>query len=212
MLPELTQKQGHFLAYLEHEIARRGTTPSLRQAAVKLGVSHAAVKQLIGVLEEKGYVKRDGRYSRNLYLLNRAGEAAGLQRWREVPIIGKVAAGRPMYAQEQWEGSLVVDSSLYPGTSLFALQIKGDSMKNASILDHDLVICEPRQFAHNGEIVVALIHQDEATVKRFYKRKDHIELRPENDSYPLMKFGFDEVLIQGKVVGVQRGPAQTSKL
>ena len=79
-------------------------------------------------------------------------------------------------------------------------------MKNAAILDGDLVICTPRQFAENGEIVVALIRQEEATVKRFFRGRDHIELRPENPAYPPQRYRFDDILIQGKVVGVHRGP------
>ena len=79
-------------------------------------------------------------------------------------------------------------------------------MKGAAILEGDLVICEPRQYAENGEIVVALVHQEEATVKRFFRRKSHIELRPENPAYRPMTYAFNEVLIQGKVVGIQRGP------
>jgi len=83
--------------------------------------------------------------------------------------------------------------------------VKGDSMKDAAILDGDLVVCEPRQFAENGEIIVALVHQEEATVKRFFRRKNKIELRPENPAVETMTYGFNEVLIQGKVIGVQRG-------
>jgi repressor LexA len=77
-------------------------------------------------------------------------------------------------------------------------------MKGAGILDGDLVICEPRQYAQNGEIVVALIHSEEATVKRFFRRTDHIELRPENPGHSPMRHGFGEVLVQGKVIGLQR--------
>jgi repressor LexA len=79
-------------------------------------------------------------------------------------------------------------------------------MTDAGILDGDLAICEPRQYAQNGEIVVALIHQEEATVKRFFVFDNRIELRPENSRYSIMRYGFDEVLVQGKVVGIQRGP------
>ena len=77
-------------------------------------------------------------------------------------------------------------------------------MRDAGILENDLAICEPRQHAHNGEIVVALIHAEEATVKHFFLRSDHIELRPANPDYPVMRYGFDEVLVQGKVLGIQR--------
>jgi repressor LexA len=137
-------------------------------------------------------------------ILNRARETAGHQRWREIPVVGQVTAGLPMYAQEEWEGSVVLDAGLYHGQNLFALRIKGDSMQGAGILDGDLAICEPRQYAQSGEIVVALIHSEEATVKRFFLHRDCIELRPENPRYKPVRYGFDEVLVQGKVVGLQR--------
>ena len=93
---------------------------------------------------------------------------------------------------------------MFRSDQLFALRVQGDSMKNAGILPDDLVICEPRQFANDGEIVVALVNHEEATVKRFFFKKHRIELHPENEAYPVMAYGFGEVLIQGKVIGVQR--------
>jgi len=206
MQPELTPKQQRFFNYLEHEIIRTGKAPSLRQSAVEMGVSHAAISQLIKALEKKGILKRDGHYSRTIHLLNRIRKTAGIMRWREVPIVGDIAAGLPLYAQQEWGGSVVIDSTLYRGPNLFALRVKGDSMRDAAILDGDLVICEPRQFAEDGEIVVALINQEEATVKRFFHRKRHIELCPENPDYKAVRYDFNEILIQGKVIGVQRGP------
>jgi repressor LexA len=209
MQAELTTKQQRFLEYLQQQIERGGKAPSLRQAAGDLGISHAAVAQALKVLEAKGYVRREGRYSRTLHLLNRAREAAAVQRWREVPIIGRVTAGLPMYAQQEWDGSLVVDGDLFPGRNLFALRIRGASMRDAGILDRDLVICEPRQYARNGEIVVALIEGEEATVKRFFHNEDHIELRPENPDFVPTRYRFEQILVQGKVVGVQRQYALT---
>jgi repressor LexA len=204
MQPELTPKQQRLLNYLEHKIAGTGKTPSLRQSAAEIGVSHAAISQLITALEKKGILKRSGRYSRTIHLLNRNRETAGIMRWREVPIVGNIAAGLPLYAQQEWGGSVVIDSTLYRGSNLFALQVKGDSMKDAAILDGDLVICKPRQFAENGEIVVALINHEEATVKRFFRAQKYIELRPENSDYKAVRYDFNEILIQGKVIGVQR--------
>ena len=127
-------------------------------------------------------------------------------------IIGRIAAGLPLYAQQEWGGSLIVDSAVYRGSNLFALNVKGDSMKDAAILDGDLVICEPRQYAENGEIIVALINYEEATVKRFFRRKRHIELRPENPVFDPKRYRFNEVSVQGKVIGVQRGPKVVEKL
>jgi repressor LexA len=206
MQPTLTTKQQRVLDYLQHEITTSGQVPSLRQAAAELGVSHAAIAQIIKALEEKGYLKREGRYSRTVHLLNRARETSASQRWREVPVIGRVTAGLPMYAQTEWEGSTVLDTAVFRGQNLFALRVKGESMKNIGILDGDLAICEPRQYAQNGEIVVALINNEEATVKRFFLRKNYIELRPENTDYSSMRYGFGEILVQGRVIGIQRGP------
>jgi len=204
-MPEhLTDRQQELFEYLSQAIDKQGRAPSLRQAATDLGISHAAVAQGIRTLEEKGYVKRDGHYSRTIHLLNRTGRPAGPHRWREVPIIGRVTAGLPMYAQQEWDGTLVLDAALFKAQNLFALRIKGDSMRDAAILDGDLAICAPRQFARNGEIVVALVHNEEATVKRFFLHRDRIELRPENPDFSPMFYGFDEVLVQGKVVGIQR--------
>ncbi len=206
MQPELTLKQQRLLTYLQKYLQNRGALPSLRQAACDLGVSHAAVAQLIRSLERKGVVKREGRYSRTLHLLGRPPESIAMQRLREIPLVGRVTAGLPMYAQQEWDGSLVVDKALFPGPNLFALRIRGDSMQGAGILNGDLAICEPRQYALNKEIVVALIDGEEATVKRFFLRKDHIVLQPENPAYVPMHYTFDRVLIQGKVIGIQRGP------
>lgn len=206
MPPDLPPKQQRLLDYLRRTIARTGKTPSLREAAGDLGVSHAAVAQGLHALEEKGVIKRDGRYSRSLYVLNRLQQPAGPQRWREVPIIGRVTAGLPMYAQQTWEGSVVLDTQVFSGQQLFALRIKGDSMIDAGIRHGDLAICEPRQYAQDREIVVALIRGEDATVKRFFLHADHIELRPENPRYAPMRYPFSEVLIQGRVIGIHRGP------
>ncbi len=206
MRPRLTPKQQRLLDLLRNTVEREGKTPSLRRLAEKLDVSHAAVAQGLQTLEKKGYVRREGRYSRTVHLLNRAREAAGSQRWVEIPVVGRVAAGLPMYAQQEWDGSIVVDAHIYRGANLFALRVRGDSMREAGILAGDLAVCEPRQFARNGEIVVALVRGEEATIKRFFLHEDHVELRPENPGYTPLHLGFDEVLVQGKVVGIHRGP------
>jgi repressor LexA len=200
----LTAGQQRLFDYLKTVVARTGHTPSLRRAARDLGISHAAVSQGLKRLELKGVLKRQGRYSRTLHLFGPTGQPAAAQRWIEVPVVGRVTAGLPLYAQQAWEGSLVLDGSRYRGQSLFALRVQGDSMKGAGILDGDLAVCTARQYAENGEIVVALIHGEEATVKRFVRHRDYVELQPQNPDYPVMRYGFDEVLIQGRVIGIQR--------
>lgn len=204
----LTAKQQRFLDYLSDEIRSRGYAPSLRQAAADLEVSHGAVAQLIKALEEKGYVYREGRYSRDLRVLEEQksgiGKTAEDSRLREVAVIGRITAGMPIYAQQEWDGTVLVDARIFRGANLFALRVKGNSMRDAGIFSGDLVICEPRQFARNGEIVVALIESEEATVKRFFLHQDQVELRPENPAFPVKQYGFGDILIQGKVVGVIR--------
>lgn len=204
---ELTEKQRIFYTYLEKQIEKHGKAPSLRQSAADMGVSHNAVAQLMRQLESKGVLIREGRYSRTVRLLPADSEEriSELSQGRELPIIGEITAGLPMYAQQTWDGTVVVDATLFPGDNLFCLRISGDSMQGAGILDKDLVICEPRQYAESGEIVAVLLHGEEATVKRFFLHRDHVELRPENDDYAVMRYQFGELLVQGKVVGVIRG-------
>ena len=206
----LTRRQREFFDYLRGRMEAGQDAPSLRTAAEELGVSHTAVAGLLQTLQDKGWLRREGRYSRSLVLLDPGTPDPGGV--RAVPIIGRVAAGLPLYAQQEWAGSVLVDSTVFRGDNLFALRVQGDSMRDAGILEGDLAICEPRQFAANGEIVVALIGGEEATVKRFFYRGDHIELRPENDRHPVQTYTLGEVLIQGKVIGIQRGPEQMAAL
>ena len=202
----LTPKQERALEYFEQKIKQTGRAPSLRQAAADLGISHAAVAQFIKALESKGLLRRSGRYGRTIELMQPDRMPSTDDNWRKVPIIGKINAGLPLFAQQEWDGAFIVDGNIYKAQNLFGLRVNGDSMKNAGILDKDIVICEPRQYAQDGEIIVALINQEEATVKRFFQKKTHIALRPENKKYKTVKYGFGEVMVQGKVVGVQRGP------
>jgi repressor LexA len=202
---ELTEKQEFFLEYLKNRIAAAGRAPSLREAADDMGVSHTAVAQMLQQLERKGVLERQGHYSRTIHLKSDDSDAAGKRgRARELPVIGRITAGLPMYAQQEWDGTVVVDGSRFTGDNLFCLRIQGNSMQDAGILNGDLVICEPRQYAENGEIVAALIHGEEATVKRFFRKADHIEMQPENKDYQVKRYQFSELLVQGKVIGVIR--------
>jgi repressor LexA len=203
---DLSPVQKKIFLYFEDMIRNQGDMPSLRKAAEDNGVSHAAIAQTIKMLEKKGYIQREGRYGRRVRLLKKSRIVERGNGYRCVPVVGAIAAGLPLYAQEDYEGALSVDSSMFKGEHLFALRIKGDSMKDAGILNGDYVVCEPRQFAENGDIVVALIKHEEATVKRFYLRPGGVELRPDNEDFKPVEYGFSDVLVQGKVVGLIRGP------
>lgn len=202
---ELTDRQDLFLQYLKERIEEDGRAPSLRRAARDMEISHTAVAQMLGQLEKKGVLERGGHYSRTIRLLPEEPEPETEAAGRKIPVIGRITAGLPMYAQQEWEQTVVVDPGLFAGDNLFCLRVKGESMRGAGILDGDLVVCEPRQYAENGEVVAVLIHGEEATVKRFFLRSDHIELRPENDAFPVMRYSFADLLVQGKVIGVIRG-------
>ena len=200
----LTERQEYLFRYLKEKMAAEGQAPSLRQAATDMGVSHTAVAQMVRQLEKKGVLERDGHYSRSIRLIGGDDGGTRRERGRELPVIGRITAGLPMYAQQEWETTVVVDGACFRGENLFCLRVQGDSMRDAGILDGDLVICEPRQYAENGEIVAALLHGEEATVKRFFLHHDHIEMRPENQNYAPIRYQFGELLVQGKVVGVVR--------
>jgi len=205
---ELTRKQQYFFDYLEKKLVECGQTPSLRDAADDLGVSRNAVAQLIGQLERKKVIEREGRYSRSIRILQQLPEKQDREnRVRELPVVGQITAGLPMYAQQEWDGSVLVDRTIFPGNNLFCLRICGKSMQDAGILDGDLVVCEPRQYAENGEIVAVLIQGEEATVKRFFLGEDYIELRPENKTFNAIRYPFSDILVQGKVTGVIRSYA-----
>ncbi len=202
---ELTGKQQKLFNYLQEKITKDARSPSLREAADDLGVSRNAVAQLIGQLERKQVIRREGHYSRSIRILPQQATVKGREnRGRELPVVGQITAGLPMYAQQEWDGSVLVDGTLFPGSNLFCLRIKGESMRDAGILDGDLVICEPRQYAENGEIVAVLIREEEATVKRFFLGTDYIELRPENTKFSPVRYSFSDILVQGKIVGVIR--------
>lgn len=201
---DLTKRQQEVLTYLQEKVEEIGRSPSLREAAVDLGVSHNAVALQLKELVKKGVIERTGRYSRDIRFCDILETKQGDTSKRELPLIGEVTAGLPLYAQQESDGVVVVDPKLFPHNNLFCLRVDGNSMKGAGIFDGDLVICEPCQYAREGDVVVALLYGEEATVKRFFLHPEYIELRPENSDFSAVRYEFNEVLIQGKVVGLIR--------
>jgi len=196
-MKQLSQRERSVYEYIKNSLADRGFAPSVRDIRDALGFkSTSTVHMYLTRLQEKGMISREGGKSRAIYL---DGADSSLQ----IPIVGKVAAGKPILAEEDFEGFIPFNASAVGcrQDNLFALNIKGESMKDAGILDGDVVIVDMRTYAENGEIVVARI-DDEATVKTFYKEDGHYRLQPENKS--MQPIIVDSVSIIGKVVASLR--------
>ncbi len=201
-MQELTPKQKQLLDLLSDEIRTQGLPPSISEIAKGLKLkSKNAVSKLLKSLEEKGFIRRSSK-ARGIEVLNPEGEAMGLG-MISLPIIGRVTAGLPMLAEEQIEDWLNLPASLVRGRKdVFLLRVQGRSMKDAGILDGDLVIVKQQKLAEINDIVVALL-DDEATVKRLVKKDNKFYLKAENKEYPNI-YPEHEWSIQGKVIGVIR--------
>ena len=198
----ISKKQQEILDYIKNEILNRGFPPAVREICEAVHLkSTSSVHSHLEALEKNGYIRRDATKPRAIEILD---DQFNLVR-REVvnvPLIGTVAAGQPIFAVENIEGYFPVPAEFMPNAQSFLLKVKGDSMINAGILDGDKVIVEQTADAQNGDIVVALV-DDSATVKRFYKEKDCYRLQPEND-YMDPIIVYDQLQILGKVIGVYR--------
>lgn len=204
MKNRLTDRQKEILDFICQFREECGYPPTLREIGKKFGISSTfGVKRHLDALVKKGYLNIEGSLSRGISVLNNNREDENL--FRKIPVIGRVAAGSPILAVENIEGSIVVDPTLMKkNEDCFALKIKGDSMINAGIFEGDIVIVSPKKEAFNGEIIVAMI-DDEATVKKFEKKNNKIRLLPENDNYaPIEVEDTKEFAIIGKVIGVVR--------
>lgn len=207
----LTKRQQQIFNFILSNIERFGYPPTIPEIQHKFSFkSPNAVQDHLEALERKGYIARRPHKSRGLEILNgkisKNNTTITDDNITEVPIVGSVAAGTPILAQENIEGSLFVDKTISKSNKdVFALRVKGTSMINAGILDGDFVLVHQQPMAEQGEIIVALI-EDEATVKRFYKTKNKIELRPENDTMDSIVIDprQNDVTIIGKVQGVIR--------
>jgi len=211
---ELTAKQREILEAVQTWVEQHGRPPTLREMARRMGVSSTnAIRDHLRVLESKGYLKREARLSRGLEVIHggRADEPQQPSRPSDnpnlvaVPLVGRVAAGAPILAEENIEDTLYLDKFFVRDGDLFALQVKGSSMINAGIFDGDYVFVRQQPMANRGEIVVALLGE-EATVKTFYPENGQIRLQPENDHMqPIMvRRGDPDFRIVGKVSAVLR--------
>lgn len=201
-MKKLSKRQEDILNFIKEEVRVKGYPPSVREIGEAVGLaSSSTVHGHLSRLEEKGYIRRDPTKPRAIEILDHD-EAVNKQPVVHVPLVGKVTAGLPITAIENIEEFFPLPDVYGASEDLFMLEVMGDSMIEAGILDGDYVIVKKSQTANNGEIVVAMTEENEATVKRFFKEKDYIRLQPENSSMePII---VNKVTILGKVVGLYR--------
>jgi repressor LexA len=207
MPKELTDRQQEIFDFIAAVIHSRGAPPTIREIMDRFDINSTnGVRTTLAALEKKGHIRRHPRLSRGIELIDPAPSPVSLDTL-EIPVLGRVAAGAPILAEEHVESTVHVDRSLIPSSgTVFALRVQGDSMIGAGILDGDIVIARQQETADRGDIVVALI-DDEATVKRFDHGPDGVRLLPENPDYaPIEVNGEDgvEFRIAGRVVGLMR--------
>jgi repressor LexA len=196
----LTRRQKEILDYIGHFIEENGYAPSFREVAYYFEFSSTGtVAEYINILEEKGYLSREAISARSLQLT--PSFASNLESF-EIPLEGTIDAGKPIEAIRT--GDTIEIPRDMMGKKTFALKVRGESMKDDGILDGDYVIIEQTSNARNGDIIVALIDNDKATLKRYYNEKSTIRLQPANETMKPMHFAKNRVIIQGKVRGVIR--------
>ncbi len=197
----ISAKQQEILEYVKEAILKKGFPPTVREICEAVHLkSTSSVHSHLETLEERGYIRRDPAKNRSIEILD---DCFNLTR-RElvnVPLVGAVAAGQPILAQENIENYFPIPAEMLPNQETFMLRVKGESMINAGICDGDHIIVARQENAENGDIVVALL-EDSATVKRFYKESHQIRLQPENDS--MEPIYSTDVHILGKVIGLIR--------
>ena len=198
---EITDTQINTLKEIRRFTNHRGFPPTMKELADILGISHASAHGQVNQLVRKGYLKREARKARSLAIVREPEDTLSVM--TAIPIVGRVAAGRPILAVENIVGEIMVEGRIARSGRCFALEVAGDSMVNAGIKERDLVVVREQPVAENGDIVVALL-EDEATVKRLFIRDEKIELRPENPKHRPIPVGPDDGLrILGKVIAVR---------
>lgn len=201
-MEKLTNRQEEVLKYIKNYIAKYNYPPAIREIGKALGLtSPATIHTHLSSLEEKGYIKKNNTKYRSLELLVK-NEYIN-DKIVDVPLLGKVTAGNPIEAIEMPNEYFSLPAYLIPTKEeVFTLKVSGDSMINAGIFDDDIVIVKRQNTANNGDIVVAMNDENEVTLKRYFREKDHIRLQPENDEMePII---LEKCTILGKAIGLYR--------
>ena len=198
---KITGKQREILEYIKEEILQRGYPPAVREICEAVHLkSTSSVQSHLETLEKNGYIKRDPTKPRAIEIIDDSFQMVRHE-MASIPIIGTVAAGQPILAEENIEGYFPIPTEMVPNSEAFVLKVKGDSMINVGIFNGDQIFVEKCNTARNGDTVVALV-DDSATVKTFYKENGYYRLQPENDAMePII---VNNVEILGKVFGVFR--------
>lgn len=212
MAEKLTKRQQAVMDSIERCIREKGYGPTVREICSDLGLSSPSTVHVhLKTLEQKGYIVRDPLKSRSISLPSQlSGPDAetsnvirpSFSKIVDVPLVGNVAAGEPILAEENITDTISLPTDIVGDAPSFMLSVRGESMIEAGINDGDYVVVKEQPVANNGDIVVAIVDEDGATVKRFYKERDHIRLQPENSSMePIIT---KDCTIAGKVVAVFR--------
>ncbi len=203
-MEKLTKRQEDTLSYIKSYVVEHGYPPTVREIAKAINVSSPATVQAhLDSLADKGYIKKGSNKNRTIELMVENEFADQSDKVVDVPLLGKVTAGSPIEAIENPNEFFTLPSYLIPKEKeVFTLLVRGESMIDAGILDGDIVVVARSKRANNGEIVVAMTDENEVTLKRFYKEKDHIRLQPENKS--MQPIILDNVSILGKAIGLYR--------
>ena len=178
----LTGRQEEALNYIKDYIDEHRYPPTIREIAASFNISVKGAYDHIKALEKKGRIRCDGNRSRTIEILDRQEERE--PETIQIPILGRVAAGQPLFAEENYDGMLHMPASSFGTGKFFALSVSGDSMQDIGILDGDTAIFNQKNTAENGDIVVAMIDDEAYTLKRFFKEKNRIKLKAENPIYP----------------------------
>jgi repressor LexA len=190
----LTKKQKKALDLIRSNIQKTGYPPTVRELCKSLGVNSSATAfKYLKILEKKGYIKREKEKTRAIKITAQV---------HDFPLVGKVAAGNPLLALQEYTEVIPLPEELAGSPDSFLVQVEGDSMIGDHILDGDYVMIKPQNNADNGDIVIALINQEEVTVKRFYRSKEKITLKPSNPVY--QPITTRDIAILGKVTGIIR--------
>ena len=207
----LTSRQREVLEFIRKFMVQEGYPPTVREIGAHFGFVPRSVFDHLKALERKGYLRRVASKSRSLQILEApaASHPAAAPRapaaFREIPILGRVAAGEPLLSEQNVEGTFTISRDWVNGDEAFLLKVQGESMIGAHILPGDYAVVRQQTTAENGDIVVALVN-DEATIKRVFLKKDAIVLQPENPAMPPIQVrrGDKTIQIIGKVIGILR--------